>query len=51
MGGTNRAHRRKFKKGSGCKMCKPHKGKWAPFFKPREKSQRLVEIEEALEGE
>ena len=36
----NRANKRKFKKGSGCKMCKPHKGKWAPFFKNKEQQER-----------
>ena len=31
----NRANKRKLKKGSGCKSCKPHKGRWAPFFKDK----------------
>jgi len=36
--GINRANKRKCKKGCGCKMCKPHKGKWAPFFKAKDKA-------------
>ena len=36
--GINRANKRKHKGGCGCKMCKPHKGKWAPFFKDKDKS-------------
>ena len=36
--GVNRANKRKHKGGCGCKMCKPHKGKWAPFFKGKDKS-------------
>jgi len=36
--GVNRANKRKHKGGCGCKMCKPHKGKWAPFFKTKDKS-------------
>lgn len=36
--GVNRANKRKHKGGCGCKMCKPHKGKWAPFFKSKDKS-------------
>ena len=36
--GVNRANKRKHKGGCGCKMCKPHKGKWAPFFKNKDKS-------------
>lgn len=31
----NRANKRKFEKGRGCKMCKPHKGKWTHFFKDK----------------
>lgn len=26
--GVNRANKRKHKKGCGCKLCKPHKGKF-----------------------
>lgn len=40
----NRAHKRKLKKGSGCKMCKPHKGKWAPFFTDKEMALRGCSI-------
>ena len=36
--GVNRANKRKCKGGCGCKMCKPHKGKWAPFFKSKDKA-------------
>ena len=36
----NRPHKRKLKKGRGCKMCKPHKGKWAPRFKDKEIQKR-----------
>jgi hypothetical protein len=36
--GVNRANKRKCKGGCGCKLCKPHKGKWAPFFKTKDKS-------------
>jgi hypothetical protein len=34
--GVNRANKRKHKNGCGCKMCKPHKGKWAPQFKAKD---------------
>ena len=36
----NRPNKRKQKKGRGCKMCKPHKGKWDSFFKSKEKLER-----------
>ena len=36
----NRANKRKQKKGAGCKMCKPWKGKWEAFFKLKEKFMR-----------
>jgi hypothetical protein len=36
----NRANAKKKKQGGGCKMCKPHKGKWAPRFDAREKQAR-----------
>lgn len=36
----NRPNARKLKKGSGCKMCKPHKGKWEPQFKIKERQKR-----------
>ena len=45
----NRAHKRKFKKGSGCKMCKPHKGKWAPFFTDKEMALRADSFSRADE--
>jgi len=32
----NRPLKRKNKKGRGCKMCKPHKGKWAKRLKVKE---------------
>ena len=44
--GVNRPNKRKDKKGGGCKMCKPHKGKWAPFFKPKEKALREEDYEQ-----
>lgn len=34
----NRVNTRKHKGGCGCKLCKPHKGKWAPYFKAKFKS-------------
>jgi len=34
----NRLHKRKLKRGSGCKICKPHKGRWAKRWKPRDVS-------------
>lgn len=37
--GINRANKRACKKGCGCKMCKPHKGMWAPKFKSKDISQ------------
>ena len=43
----NRANKRKLKKGSGCKYCKPHKGKYAPFFKDKDKQK----MKECLEQE
>jgi hypothetical protein len=36
--GVNRANKRKCKKGCGCKMCKPHKGKYAHQFKNKDRS-------------
>jgi hypothetical protein len=42
--GKLRVHKRKDKKGSGCKMCKPWKGKWAKRNKP--KKQAILEQEE-----
>ena len=33
--GVNRVNKRKHKKGAGCKLCKPHKGKYAPFMKEK----------------
>jgi hypothetical protein len=35
----NRINAHKAKKGSGCKMCKPHKGKWAHKFKKKERQR------------
>lgn len=35
--GVNRAYKRKQKEGCGCKLCKAHKGKWAPYFKHKVK--------------
>ena len=37
MAHPNRMNAHKAKKGSGCKMCKPHKGKWAHKFKKAER--------------
>jgi hypothetical protein len=36
----NRPNKRKQKKGSGCKLCKPWKGKWAHQFKLKERTKR-----------
>jgi hypothetical protein len=47
--GINRANKRKCKSGCGCKMCKPHKGKWAPAFKRKDidsMNRMQLEIEE-----
>ena len=30
-----RYNKRKQKNGCGCKLCKPHKGKWCHFFKKK----------------
>lgn len=35
----NRANKRKQKSGCGCKMCKPHKGKWSHFFKAKDRAK------------
>ena len=35
--GVNRANKRKCKSGCGCKLCKPHKGKWSPQFKTKDR--------------
>ena len=35
----NRPNKRKQKQGSGCKMCKPWKGRWASRFKDKDKSE------------
>jgi hypothetical protein len=37
----NRINARKKKQGSGCKMCKPWKGKWEHKFKTRERLGKL----------
>ncbi len=34
----NRANKRKQKKGCGCKLCKPHKGKYAHQHKDKYRS-------------
>jgi len=34
----NRLNAHKKKQGGGCKMCKPHKGKWAHKFKTKERN-------------
>ena len=36
--GVNRINKRKQKKGCGCKMCKPHKGKYAHQMKDKYRS-------------
>jgi len=41
----NRANKRICKKGAGCKACKPHKGKYAPHFKNRERALRKEAID------
>ena len=33
------------KQGGGCKMCKPHKGKWAHKFKDKERIKKLGGLE------
>ena len=35
---ANRHNKRKQKQGCGCKMCKPHKGRYTHFFKPKDRS-------------
>ena len=35
----NRLNAHKKKQGCGCKMCKPHKGKWAPRFKEKYRNE------------
>ena len=42
----NRMNKRKLKKGSGCKSCKPHKGEWAPFFKKKEQEKSWIDSNE-----
>ena len=37
--GVNRKNKRKQKKGCGCKLCKPYKGKWAHQFSARDRSK------------
>lgn len=44
--GPNRHNKRKQKKGCGCKLCKPHKGKWAPFHKDKFKAKMLAQLKE-----
>lgn len=33
----NRSNAKKKKQGCGCKLCKPHKGKWQPRFKDKDR--------------
>ena len=47
--GVNRANKRKHKKGCGCKLCKPHKGKWAPMFKEKIKDKLILMLKEIRE--
>lgn len=42
----NRHNKRKQKKGCGCKMCKPHKGIWAHFFKRKERDRAVQDLKE-----
>jgi hypothetical protein len=35
--GVNRANKRKCKKGCGCKLCKPYKGKYAHQFNKKDR--------------
>lgn len=39
--GVNRVNKRKDKKGCGCKMCKPYKGKYTHQFKPKDRAFML----------
>lgn len=48
--GVNRANKRKHKGGCGCKLCKPHKGKWAPFFKDKDKGT-MNDMDDQIKGE
>ena len=38
----NRVNARKDKKGCGCKMCKPHKGKWTHFFSFKDRAKMKI---------
>ena len=46
----NRLNAHKAKKGSGCKMCKPHKGKWAHKFKKKERVEDMSHIRFSVNG-
>lgn len=48
---VNRTNKRKFKKGSGCKMCKPWKGKWEHRQKPEENLKLRTEDREISLGD
>lgn len=43
----NRRNARKKKPGRGCKMCKPHKGKWEHRFKNKDRARREIDEVEA----
>lgn len=45
--GVNRQSKRKHKKGCGCKLCKPHKGVWARFFKNKDR-YKLIEMNKEI---
>jgi hypothetical protein len=44
--GPNRHNKRKQKKGCGCKLCKPHKGTWAPFHKEKFRAKMKAQLQE-----
>jgi len=46
----NRPNKRKNKKGGGCKMCKPHKGKWGSRLKERDKNEHQQQNKAILRG-
>lgn len=44
--GPNRHNKRKQKKGCGCKLCKPHKGKYVHFHKDKFRAKMKAQLEE-----
>lgn len=41
----------RIKKGSGCKMCKPHKGGWCDKHKPKHRAIMVAMDKEIEDGE